>query len=70
MTYTKADIEWMKLTMRLKLSKLQTLKHYSIVIFLAFIPLLTVYNLFTMYLGTYDGAPSAEELILPFLAIA
>lgn len=73
MNYTKQDIDWMKRTKRLKLSKLETLDHYFVVLFLSFIPLITLYDLLKMYLGTYDGVRSATELAtaqLPFLILA
>lgn len=63
----------MRRTKRLKLSKLETLEHYFVVLFLSFIPLLTLYDLIKICLGTYEGVRSATELAtaqLPFLALA
>ena len=69
--------EWitiMKKDKRLKLTTIQTLKHYGIVLLLLFIVSLTGWSLIEIYLtDTYEGVRTAEELIktsLPFFAIA
>jgi hypothetical protein len=51
MTYTQDNIESMKRTGRLKLSKLETLDHYLVVLFLGIIPMITIYDLICMYPG-------------------
>ena len=59
--------EWiniMKQTKRLKLSRWQTLDHFFIVFFILFIPGLTLFSLFEIYVTeTYDGVRTADELI-------
>lgn len=69
--------EWttiMKKNKRLKLTTIQTLTHYGIVILLLFIVSLTGWSLIEIYLtDTYEGVRTADELIkssLPFFAIA
>lgn len=55
----------MKQTKRLKLSRWQTLDHFFIVPFILFIPGLTLFSLFEIYVTkTYDGVRTANELIL------
>jgi hypothetical protein len=57
-------IDIMKQTKRLKLSRWQTLGHLFIVIFILFIPGLTLFSLFEIYVtDTYDGVRTADELI-------
>jgi hypothetical protein len=57
-------IDIMKQTKRLKLSRWQILDHYFIVLFILFIPGLTLFSLFEIYVTeTYDGVRTAEELI-------
>lgn len=49
---------------RLKLTFIQTLSHYAIVLFILFMPALTLYSLFEIYVTkSYDGVRSAQELI-------
>ncbi|MBL7810562.1 MAG: hypothetical protein JNN28_22250 [Saprospiraceae bacterium] len=64
----------MKRNKRLKLTTIQTLNHYGIVILLLFIVCLTGWNLIEIYLtNTYTGVRTADELIrrsLPFLLLA
>lgn len=59
--------EWvhiMKQNKQLKLSRWQTLVHFFIVLFLLFIPVLTLFSLFEIYVTeTYDGVRTADELI-------
>src|SRR5690554_2638220 len=69
--------EWitiMKKDKRLKLTTIQTLTHYGIVLLLLFIVSLTGWSLIEIYLtDTYEGVRTADELIktsLPFFAIA
>jgi hypothetical protein len=69
--------EWltiMKNNKRLKLTTIQTLTHYGIVLFLLFIVSLTGWSLIEIYLtDTYTGVRTADEIIktsLPFLALA
>jgi hypothetical protein len=61
-------------TKRLKLTPLQTLTHYGIVLLLLFIVSLTGWSLMEIYVTeTYSGVRTADELIkssLPFLALA
>lgn len=61
-------------TKRLKLTTLQTLTHYGIVLFMLFIASLTVWSLIEIYFTeTYNGVRTADELIkssLPFLGFA
>jgi len=60
----KEWIDIMKQTKRLKLSRWQTLDHFSIVLFILFIPGLTLFSLFEIYVTeTYDGVRTADELI-------
>jgi hypothetical protein len=57
-------IDIMKQTKRLKLSRWHTLDHFFIVLFILFIPGLTLFSLFEIYVTeTYDGVRTAEELI-------
>jgi len=59
------SIEIMKQTKRLELSRWQTFTHYLIVLFILFIPTLTLVSLFEIYVtNTYKGKMSASELIL------
>lgn len=69
--------EWttiMKKNKRLKLTTLQTLTHYGIVLLLLFIVSLTGWSLVEIYVtDTYSGVRTADELInssFPFLALA
>jgi hypothetical protein len=69
--------EWitiMKNTKRLKLTFVQTLTHYGIVVFLLLIGSLTVWDLIEIYVtNTYTGVRTADELInssWPFLVLA
>jgi hypothetical protein len=69
--------EWvtiMKKNKRLKLTHLQALTHYGIVLLLLFIVSLTGWSLIEIYVtDTYSGVPTADELIkssLPFLVLA
>ena len=59
---------------RLKLTLSQMIDHYFIVVFLLFIPGLTIHSLYQMYVTeTYDGVRSATELTLssiPFIVLA
>ncbi|MCB0708401.1 MAG: hypothetical protein KDC15_03300 [Chitinophagaceae bacterium] len=70
----KGNIDIMQNTKRLKLTTLQTLTHYGVVLFLLFIVSLTVWNLVEIYMtDTYTGVRTADELIessLPFLGLA
>lgn len=60
----KEWIDIMKQTKRLKLSRWQTLDHFFIVLFILFIPGLTLFSLFEIYVTeTYDGVRTANELI-------
>lgn len=60
----KEWIDIMKQTKRLKLSRWQTLDHFFIVLFLLFIPGLTLFSLFEIYVTeTYDGVRAVDELI-------
>ncbi len=60
----KEWIDIMKQTKRLKLGRWQTLDHYFIVLFILFIPGLTLFSLFEIYVTeTYDGVRTADELI-------
>jgi hypothetical protein len=71
---TNEHIIIMNNTKRLKLTIIQTLTHYGIVLYLIFIVSLTVWSLVEMYLtGTYTGAMTADELFnssLPFLGLS
>lgn len=59
----KEWIDIMKQTKRLKLSRWQTLDHFFVVLFILFIPGLTLFSLFEIYVtDTYDGVRTAEEL--------
>ncbi|MDG1476652.1 MAG: hypothetical protein P8Q14_05870 [Vicingaceae bacterium] len=64
----------MKKNKRLKLTTIQTLTHYGIVIFLSLIVSLTIWSLIEIYVtDTYTGVLTAGELIkssLPFLFAA
>ena len=64
----------MKKNKRLKLTTIQSLTHYGIVILLLFITSITGWHLIEIYLtNTYTGVRSADELIrssLPFLLLA
>ena len=64
----------MKKNKRLKLTTLQTLTHYGIVLLLLFIVSLTGWSLVEIYVtDTYSGVRTADELInssFPFLALA
>jgi hypothetical protein len=64
----------MKKTKRLKLTTIQTLTHYGIVLFLLFIVSLTAWSLIEIYItSTYTGVRTTDELIkasLPFLLLA
>lgn len=69
--------EWvtiMKKNKRLKLTTIQTLTHFGIVLLLLFIVSLTGWSLIEIYLtDTYKGVRTADELIkssLPFFALA
>jgi hypothetical protein len=69
--------EWiaiMKKNKRLKLTTIQTLTHYGIVLLLLFIVSLTGWSLIEIYLtNTYAGVTTADELIkasLPFILLA
>jgi len=58
-------IDIMKQTKRLKLSRWQTLDHFFIVLFILFIPGLTLYSLFEIYVTeTYEGVRTTDELIV------
>jgi len=58
------QLKWMILNKRLKLNFELTLSHYAIVLFLLLMPVLTLYNLFEIYVTkTYDGVRSATELL-------
>jgi len=60
----KEWIDIMKQTKRLKLSRWQTLNHYFIVLFTLFLPGMTLFSLFEIYVtDTYDGVRTADELI-------
>lgn len=59
---------------RIKLTFGQTIDHYIIVLFFLFVPVLTTYNLFKIFITeTYDGKRTAGELIttaIPFFILA
>lgn len=60
----KEEIDLMKRTKRLKLSRGQTLDHYLIIIFILLIPGFTLFSFFEIYVTeTYDGVRSVSELI-------
>ena len=55
----------MILEKRLKMSKGLILSHYSIVLFLLFMPVLTIFSLIEIYVTkTYDGVRSSTELMI------
>lgn len=61
----KEQINIMKKTKRLKLSRWQTIDHYFIMIFILLIPGLNLFSLFEIYVtNSYNGVRSADELIL------
>lgn len=63
-TMNKEQIDIMKRSKRLKLSRWQTLDHFFIVILILLIPGFTLFSLFEIYVtDTYDGVRTAEELI-------
>lgn len=59
---------------RLRLTIMQKVDHYFIVVFLLIVPAMTIYDLLQIYVTqTYDGARSAMELIwssIPFLVLS
>ena len=58
-------IDIMRQTKRLKLSRWHTLEHFFVVLFTLFIPGLTLFSLFEIYVTkTYNGVRTANELIL------
>ena len=63
-TMNKEQIDIMRQTKRLKLSRWQTLGHFFIVLLILFIPGMTLFSLFEIYVtDTYDGVRTADELI-------
>ena len=63
-TMNKEQIDIMKRSKRLKLSRWQTLDHFFFVILILLIPGFTLFSLFEIYVtDTYDGVRTAEELI-------
>ena len=73
-TMTNELIPIMKKNKRLKLTTVQTLTHYGVVLLLLFIVCLTGWSLIEIYItNTYTGVRTADELIkssLPFLLLA
>lgn len=59
---------------RIKLKFGQAIDHYLLVIILLFVPALTLYDLFTIYItDTYDGKRTSNELLytaIPFFILA
>jgi hypothetical protein len=71
-TYTNHDIEQMKRTRRLKLSRLEIFEHYFVVFFLCLVPGFTLYQIGTKYFETDRLVSSTDDLFaaLPFLILA
>ncbi len=67
----QAEIKIMKKEKRLKLSFWRAIDHYFIVLFFLFIPLITLYSIFEIYVTkTYDGVRTVQELMtatFPFI---
>lgn len=62
---THIDIQNIKETETLKLTKGQLFKHYAIVPFLLIAPIMTTYSLVQIYVTkTYTGVSTADELML------
>lgn len=64
--YTASDIEWMKRTKRVKLSRRETLNHYIFVALVGLVPLFLVYDFIRIAFGTYDGKREPEEMLPTF----
>ena len=70
----KEWIEIMQQTKRLKLSRVQFVTHYFIVVFMLIIPAFAIPDLYEIYVtGTYDGVRTTSEIIsfpLPWFVLA
>jgi hypothetical protein len=69
MNIKKSDINTMKQTGKVKLFGREVFWHYSVVPFLLFIPILTLWYIIQFYLGIYTGNRTIFELLDGFLFI-